>query len=961
MNLTRRAEFGSTEVFAHALSDAQVDLNPHQIDAALFAARSPISKGALLADEVGLGKTIEAALLLAQRWAERRRKLLVIVPASLRKQWCSELGEKFHLPTVVVERQTIQAERAKGNLNPFDQPAAVVVTSLPFAAKSVDFIRPIEWDMVVIDEAHRLRNVYKASNKNTNAKNANAIKRAVADRFKVLLTATPLQNSLLELYGLVSVIDEYHFGSLAGFKERYIGSRGNAEALKERLAAISKRTLRSDVRQFVKFTERKALLQEFYPSPDEQRLYDWVSAYLQEDHAYGLPGQQRHLITMTLRKLLASSSFAIANTLEATCGRLREMIQTSEQRPEIPAALLEDVDQLELGQEEWQDEGDGEDESSAKDRFLSPGQIEEAKAELGRVEGYVQLARSILKNSKGEALLEALHAGFRRSKEAQGGQVVLNKKALIFTESRRTQEYLLELLESERAGFKGKVVLFNGTNSDARSKAIYDEWLKRYTGSNNITGSKTADMRAALVDYFRDQAEVMIATEAAAEGINLQFCNLVVNYDLPWNPQRIEQRIGRCHRYGQKFDVVVVNFLNKTNAADQRVYELLESKFLLFNSVFGASDEVLGRLDRTGVGFEKRINQIYQSCRTKAEVESAFVRLEKELAEDISRARLRAREDLLSNFDHSVVEKVRVGAEATLDQVARRLWLITRYVLIGNATFNDNSNTFNLHTPPITTEAVPSGNYFLKGTVNGEGYLYRIGHPLAQHVIEASLGEATPNAELVFSFSASGRQPAGLRASIGKSGWLQVTRFRFQFKDGECEEHIVTAGLVDSGEALDADQVASFFELNAEVRGRPEPLSASVEKALNVGVAEERDAKAKNLLGRASKLLKEEADKVEAWEQDKRAEFQVHHNELQDQLNAVIKKIVAALDFREQLALEEEKIRLRGAMDREYARFREQSFNLQDKALALIKQRKQKLEYKEIIEAQFTVRWNLAP
>ena len=197
LNLTRRAEFGSTEVFAHALSDAQVDLNPYQIEAALFAARSPISKGALLADEIGLGKTIEAALLLAQRWAERRRKLLVIVPASLRKQWCSELGEKFHLPTVVVERQTIDRERAKGNFNPFNHPGAVVVTSHPFAAKSGEFIRHIEWDMVVIDEAHRLRNVYKASNKNSNA-----IKRAVADRFKVLLTATPLQNSLLELYGL---------------------------------------------------------------------------------------------------------------------------------------------------------------------------------------------------------------------------------------------------------------------------------------------------------------------------------------------------------------------------------------------------------------------------------------------------------------------------------------------------------------------------------------------------------------------------------------------------------------------------------------------------------------------------------------------------------------------------------------------------------------------------------------
>lgn len=120
---------------------------------------------------------------------------------------------------------------------------------------------------------------------------------------------------------------------------------------------------------------------------------------------------------------------------------------------------------------------------------------------------------------------------------------------------------------------------------------------------------------------------------------------------------------------------------------------------------------------------------------------------------------------------------------------------------------------------------------------------------------------------------------------------MQVTRFRFQFKDDECEEHIVTAGLLDSGEVLDADQVASFFELNAEVTGRSERLSTSVEKALSGRVTEEKNARAQNLLGRASKLLKEEADKVEAWEQDKRAEFQVHYNELQDQLNALVKRL----------------------------------------------------------------------
>ena len=163
-------------------------------------------------------------------------------------------------------------------------------------------------------------------------------------------------------------------------------------------------------------------------------------------------------------------------------------------------------------------------------------------------------------------------------------------------------------------------MLFNGTNTDAGSKEIYRRWLEKNKETDRISGSPGADMRAALVENFRDDAAIMIATEAAAEGINLQFCNLVVNYDLPWNPQRIEQRIGRCHRYGQKFDVVVVNFLNKSNAADQRVYELLADKFRLFNGVFGANDEVLGAIE-SGVDFEKRIAGIYQKCRSPQQIQ----------------------------------------------------------------------------------------------------------------------------------------------------------------------------------------------------------------------------------------------------------------------------------------------------------------------------------------------------
>src|SRR5204863_2218978 len=219
-------------------------------------------------------------------------------------------------------------------------------------------------------------------------------------------------------------------------------------------------------------------------------------------------------------------------------------------------------------------------------------------------------------------------------------------------------------------------------------------WLKRHQGTDRITGSRTADMRSALVDYFREEGRIMIATEAGAEGINLQFCSLVVNYDLPWNPQRIEQRIGRCHRYGQQHDVVVVNFLNRQNEADRRVFELLSEKFQLFEGVFGASDEVLGAIE-SGVDFEKRINDIYQRCRKHDEIKSAFDQLQMELSFEINEAITRTRQQLLENFDDEVREKLRERAdksERALNKFERLLMQLTRHESNGCAELVDDSS-----------------------------------------------------------------------------------------------------------------------------------------------------------------------------------------------------------------------------------------------------------------------------
>jgi hypothetical protein len=508
--LTKRCGSDNIEKLSAVLADAQVDLNPHQVEAALFAFRSPFSKGAILADEVGLGKTIEAGLLLAQKWAERKRRMLVILPANLRKQWSQELADKFHLPSVVLETKTFNAAVRGGNLNPFEQDA-IILCSYQFARSKEPYVQQTQWDLVVVDEAHRLRNVYKPS-----SKIALAIKQAIAPYPKVLLTATPLQNSLLELYGLVSIIDEYAFGDLKSYRARFtrLGNESDYSELKQRLRPVCKRTLRRQVLEYVRYTNRHALVQEFTPSAEEQQLYDLVSEYLQRPRLYALPASQRQLVTLILRKLLASSTFAIAGTLDSLAARLEAAVAALETIDAPPEEIADDWEEYDELADEW--DGDERDASEAPTRSLAADEQEELRSELDDLKRFASLAKSILKNAKGEALLTALRRGFEASAKAQQseGAATLQQKAVIFTESRRTQEYLFGLLEQTE--FAGKVMVFNGTNTDQRSKAIYREWVERNKGTDRVSGSPTADMRAALIEHFRDQASILVATEAAA-------------------------------------------------------------------------------------------------------------------------------------------------------------------------------------------------------------------------------------------------------------------------------------------------------------------------------------------------------------------------------------------------------------------------------------------------------------
>jgi SNF2 family DNA or RNA helicase len=618
-SLTARAGGGAARL-APALARSAVDLNPHQVEAAAFALGALPTGGAVLADEVGLGKTIEAGLVLAQLASEGRGRAVVLVPASLRNQWRDELRDKLGLAAEVVD-----GDRARGGpANPFDRPG-VVIASHGFAASRAAELSRVPWDVAVIDEAHRLRNAWRRDHRT-----GRALRKALRGVPKLLLTATPLQNDVMELLGLGSFLDEALLGDEESFRLQYAAGDLDEERtadLRARLAPVVVRTLRRQVREYLRFTARRSMVEDFAPTAEEQALYDRVSDYLRREDARAIPRARRALMVLVYRKILASSSFALAATLERLSGSLeREIAGLGAEDAAVPE-LEGFVDEA----EEWAEPG----EAPAGRRTARV--LREMEAELEELRACARAARAITRNAKGEALWRGLDRAFTVARACGWPE-----KAVVFTEFRRTQEYLRDLL----AGKGYSVTCLSGDSGGA-------------------------DRRQALVEEFRDRSQVLLMTEAGAEGLNLQFSNLVVNYDLPWNPQRVEQRIGRCHRYGQARDVLVVNFLNRRNAADARLHELLGEKLKLFDGVFGASDEVLGALG-SGVDFERRVLDIYQSCRSAEEVDRAFAELRRDLDGRIEARLSAARSLLFERFDGEVRSRLRLAARQAEDAVAAR-------------------------------------------------------------------------------------------------------------------------------------------------------------------------------------------------------------------------------------------------------------------------------------------------
>jgi hypothetical protein len=573
-------------------------------------------------------------------------------------------------------------------------------------------------------------------------------------------------------------------------------------------------------------------------------------------------------------------------------------------------------------------------------------------AEIDELNRYAQWARSIGIDTKARSLIKALEIGFGKMAEMGAAQ-----RAVIFTESRRTQVYLKDFLEAN--GYAGRVITFNGTNKEPETTAIYERWVEANKETGRVTGSRPVDVRTAIIEHFRDHGQILIATEAGAEGLNLQFCSLVINYDLPWNPQRIEQRIGRCHRYGQKHDVVVINFLNEKNEADRRVYELLEEKFNLFSGVFGASDDVLGSIE-SGVDFERRVLDIYQQCRTPEEIEAAFQALREELDEKIRGKLAETRQKLLEHFDEDVHARLRVnleGARQQLDRVGMMFWRLTRFVLDGRAQFDEANLEFDLKTPP--RDGIQPGRYRLisKDRENLPGtFLYRLSHPLGEYVVETGQALATPVARVTFDISGRPTRIALVEALRGRSGWLHLQRLVID--SFEREEYLLFSGIDDDGRSLDQETMEKMFHCEAKAE-----LLPSLPSGVEARLAAEADRHAQATISRSletnNRHFQEAREKLEKWAEDMVLAAEKELKDTKERIKALTRQARLATTTEEQHALQKQIQEL----EKQKRRQRQRIFDVEDEIMAkrdeLIEKLEKRMRQRTNVEPLFTIRWSV--
>lgn len=699
--LTKESKFGEIEKLIPVYLKSGIEIYPHQIAAAYFAVSNPFSKGFILCDEVGLGKAIEAMLVIALYYYSGRNKIAVVVPPLLIPQWQRLLSDKFDLPCKVVEKGI-----------EIDDNDEIILISYTQAAEKWESLSKMKWDLAVFEEAHRLRKYYTGENCT-----ATNLYKAFDGVQKLLLTATPMQVNVMDLYGLVNFIDNTVFTDERAFYKRYYKKPENYKELRERLMPFTFRTLRNQVRGDVKLPDRFIHTQEYELNESEKRLLELLSKYVDKPKKLAFPDMDTYELNLMLFKLFSSSIYALSKTLSGVFFRLNQM-------------------------------GNAE-------------AIEEAK----EIKKMLDLATSIVDTSKWATFLRGLEQGFAAMKEKGQPQ-----KVVVFTENRQTQEYLFKQLGKHT---KYKTTLFEDESS-------IETWQKR--------------------------GNILIATDSACESFNMQFCSFIINYELPWNVQKIEQRIGRCQRIGQDNDVYVLNFLNRENYADVRFYELVFKRTTMFDGILGASDGVIS--DVASGKIEETMAKGFALVRSKEEIEKEFDDIQAEYDKEVKERKEQTDELLFNTFDGKIVEKTKNYASLLKAECAKfkeDLWDFCEFAFKKYGCVDSEKKTIFLSRSVFKSGNIPEINLYFEGdhprssiitvtnrTVKEVLAKYTMPDTVCERVIFASDGKVLP--------------------VRGKMAMFSMTFFSSESsftKD-------ILLGIDESGNRLEEDFLKAVIRLNAE-------------------------------------------------------------------------------------------------------------------------------------------------
>jgi hypothetical protein len=860
------------ERYASSQRQAKIDPNPHQIDAVIFALRRLREGGCILADEVGLGKTIEAGLVIAQSRAEGAGRILLIVPKSLIGQWQNELLNLFGIQAREERIDFIgSGVYIVGREFAGSEPGADSLSTAP------------SFDLIVIDEAHEIfAGIHKRYDRNglydesaDEALMAHRVRSFLRSAPVLLLTATPMQNSLVELWGLVQYVEPT--GTLLGDIETFrrvfcptddrVLNPGQEHELQRRLAMVLQRTLRRQAQEFLDrpFTQRRCRLYEYKMSDDERSLYEDVTDYLLRPSLYAFAGAQRRLLLIGFHKRMASSIPALAASLQNVAARLRRL--SAGQAAGDPAEMLDDLEDEELSETE------GSSEPSVRIN------TEAVASELALVESFISRANSLPDDAKARSFQDAIRVVLELGREGRG-----SGKAVVFTESITTQEYLRELLM--RMGLRDEgITLFRGTNDHPRAREAHQRWMEevgRYLPPGSRPTREVA-VRLALVHEFCTRSKVMVCTEAGAKGLNLQFCETVINYDLPWNPQRIEQRIGRCHRYGQDRDVTVVNFIGRDNEAQHLTFEILSQKLDLFGKVLDASDTVLHEPRTTSpeliasavsLEFESDLRSIYSRARTAEEVSRELVALRDRIEgrrEAYEREYRRTSQIIESRFDQDVrrvFRRLRDELPEGLVQLDRDLAsLVDGYLASRSGAYTrtetDGRVIFEIDETLDLGIDVGDSRRFATGDARGveDAQALNLVHPLVSAAVDHAKSWNGGSIELVLPPDATPE----LVALAGQIGVLAVARI--DFGGFEPVQRLVSAAIV-SGIPLDPAVAGRLSSLQAhecpleDPKLDPQLLADLMDEAVFVDQQQVEEAEQKHFERAIGQLERFVEDKV---------------------------------------------------------------------------------------------------